>query len=249
MVIPITNRSYIVRFSLVFNVLLVIVAPATENSYHCDKSAYDDCDDRPLVSHFDARHTDAETQSIAEPDIFLLYDVNSSEGFNLRRDVYIRMAVFLNILQKHDGYGRATLVLPPFHRLYHWRSRDRNDDVLFWNHFFDLNSLKAFANVIDFWEYFDRIKQLEADNADWKRDGQMMTIDHAVQLKHFASMFDSGKFEDKYEFGRCSDDERRRQHESFHNIYNNFTIDHFHCVEFQGSASLLYDVLEELPRT
>lgn len=45
---------------------------------------------------------------------YILYDVNPPEGFNLRRDVYIRIAVFLNKLVKKDKEFQWQLVLPPW---------------------------------------------------------------------------------------------------------------------------------------
>jgi hypothetical protein len=35
-----------------------------------------------------------------KPTRYILYDVNPGEGFNLRRDVYMRMAVFVKKLNK-----------------------------------------------------------------------------------------------------------------------------------------------------
>lgn len=219
----------------------LVINAATTDDYYCDKNQYGDCNDAPMVSHFDDNHADPFAAPAVERELFLLYDVNQSEGFNLRRDVYIRMAVFMNILRQRDGYQKATLVLPPFHRLYHWKSRERANDILFWNHFFNLDSLKGFTSVIDLWEYFDRVRTTT--------HGQSVPVNHVIQLKHFASMFESGKFEDKYNFGRCTDDELRKQHDNFHSVYTNFTIRNFYCVEYQGSASLLTDVLDDLQRT
>jgi len=48
---------------------------------------------------------------------YILYDVNPSEGFNLRRDVYVRIAVFLKGLAKKDKEFRWHLVLPPWGKL------------------------------------------------------------------------------------------------------------------------------------
>lgn len=50
--------------------------------------------------------------------VYIIYSVNPVEGFNLRRDVYIRMAVFMKNLRKLEGYENAHLVLPVFHHLY-----------------------------------------------------------------------------------------------------------------------------------
>lgn len=49
--------------------------------------------------------------------VYIMYSVNPAEGFNLRRDVYLRMAIFLKNLRQIKGYSRAVLVLPVFHHL------------------------------------------------------------------------------------------------------------------------------------
>lgn len=41
--------------------------------------------------------------------IYILYSVNSVEGFNLRRDVYLRMAIFIKQLRKIKGYRNTHL--------------------------------------------------------------------------------------------------------------------------------------------
>lgn len=45
---------------------------------------------------------------------YILYDVNPPEGFNLRRDVYVRVAVFLRRLIERDKEFQWQLVLPPW---------------------------------------------------------------------------------------------------------------------------------------
>ena len=41
--------------------------------------------------------------------IYITYSVNSVEGFNLRRDVYLRMAIFIKQLRKIKGYRNTHL--------------------------------------------------------------------------------------------------------------------------------------------
>ena len=50
---------------------------------------------------------------------YLLYDVNPGEGFNLRRDVYMRVANMMKLLREKQNW---ILVVPPWRKLYHWRS-------------------------------------------------------------------------------------------------------------------------------
>ena len=60
---------------------------------------------------------------------YILYDVNPGEGFNLRRDVYMRMAVFVKKLNKAFPNSYWVLVLPPWGHLYHWQSRQLGHQV------------------------------------------------------------------------------------------------------------------------
>lgn len=82
---------------------------------------------------------------------YLLYDVNPPEGFNLRRDVYIRMASLVKTLRK-DG-DDWVLVLPPWGRLYHWQSPNLHQIRIPWGEFFSLTSLQANVPVIEYEEF------------------------------------------------------------------------------------------------
>lgn len=87
---------------------------------------------------------------------YLFYDVNPPEGFNLRRDVYIRYAVFAHKLQtlKHSNIHNFKLVLPPWSNLYHWKPKDDIEPIP-WSVFFDLSSLQLFAPVIEMHQFFN----------------------------------------------------------------------------------------------
>lgn len=183
------------------------------------------------------------------PPIFLFYDVNAMEGFNLRRDVYIRMAVFVQTLRRIAGYENTLLVLPPFHQLYHWQlvqspNVSRRDEIVFWTQFFDLPSMQQFTQVIDLWQYFDLMRICFGHHA-----GMPYRLDYVFKLKHFESMFSSGKFEEKFEaVDHCNEADKRSARQQFIGLYTNFTIAQFHCIEFQGSAMLLADLLKQYPK-
>ena len=82
---------------------------------------------------------------------YLLYDVNPGEGFNLRRDVYMRMAVAAARLK---GW---TLVLPPWGPLYHWQVvSEEYETGIPWSRFFDVASLNRYVPVIEFHDYAKR---------------------------------------------------------------------------------------------
>ncbi|PAA80316.1 hypothetical protein BOX15_Mlig023470g3 [Macrostomum lignano] len=80
---------------------------------------------------------------------YLLYDVNYGEGFNLRRDVYIRFANLVRFLNLYQSQTKWTLVLPPWGQLYHWFN-NRSLGQLPWSTFFDLPSLNLFVPVLEF---------------------------------------------------------------------------------------------------
>lgn len=176
---------------------------------------------------------DELTNASESADVFVLYSVNPAEGFNLRRDVYLRMANFVRALRKVQGYSNAQLVLPVFHHLYHWKSHFRQTNM-FWNHFFDIDSLKLHTSVIDMWEFFDIIR---------KQNGQdVIEISEVYVLQQFEAMFESGVFVDKFEETACS----RTDLDNYHFLeYYNITEKTITCLNFQGSASLLIEVLEE----
>jgi len=78
---------------------------------------------------------------------FLLYDLNAGEGFNLRRDAMMRMAMLVR-----DLGPEWTLVLPPFHRMVHWKT-DTGRERLPWSTFFDLSHLGEVVRVMEYEDY------------------------------------------------------------------------------------------------
>ncbi|XP_058127241.1 GDP-fucose protein O-fucosyltransferase 2 [Anopheles ziemanni] len=173
-----------------------------------------------------------------EPITYLLYDVNPGEGFNLRRDVYIRMAVFLQFLRTQPGYGRSQLVLPPWSNLVHWRSHNIEQTQLPWSHFFDLSSMKAYTDVIDTPEFLDAYETLHGQ-------GAAVVLDEVYKLKHFDNMFENGVFVDKFEEHVCPKSDSGTL--PFLG-YANFATKEFTCLHFQGSAMLLHKLLETYKR-
>uniref|UniRef100_A0A182XXR1 GDP-fucose protein O-fucosyltransferase 2 n=1 Tax=Anopheles stephensi TaxID=30069 RepID=A0A182XXR1_ANOST len=180
-----------------------------------------------------------ELDVLDEPVTYLLYDVNPSEGFNLRRDVYIRLAVFVEYLRRQRGYRRARLVLPPWSNLVHWRSHNIDQTHLFWHHFFDLRSMKRYTNVIDMDEFFAEYERLHGPDAG-------VTLDAVYKLQHFDNMFEHGVFVDKFEKHVCP---KSHGYDGAAPLpyfgYGNFTTEEFACLHFQGSAMLLHKLLEE----
>ena len=173
-----------------------------------------------------------DDKKILDDPVFILYSINPAEGFNLRRDVYLRMAIFLKNLRQAKGYSNAHLVLPVFHHLYHWKSHFRQTNI-FWNHFFDIDSLKLYTNVLDMWEFFDIVRQ--------QHHQKIVEISEVYLLQHFEAMFESGVFVDKFEETACS----LTENDNYHFLeYYNITEKTITCLNFQGSASLLIKILE-----
>uniref|UniRef100_A0A8C9JW21 GDP-fucose protein O-fucosyltransferase 2 n=1 Tax=Panthera tigris altaica TaxID=74533 RepID=A0A8C9JW21_PANTA len=90
------------------------------------------------------------TSLLPLPSRYLLYDVNPPEGFNLRRDVYIRVASLLKTLLKTEEW---VLVLPPWGRLCHWQSPDIHQVRIPWSDFFDLPSLNRNIPVVEYEQF------------------------------------------------------------------------------------------------
>ncbi|XP_059139533.1 GDP-fucose protein O-fucosyltransferase 2-like [Physella acuta] len=88
---------------------------------------------------------------------YLLYEVNPGEGFNLRRDVYMRVAVLVKALNEVSPW---ILVLPPWSHIYHWKSRDiGSQEKMPWSTFFDIASLRRFVPVMEFDEFLKISKE------------------------------------------------------------------------------------------
>lgn len=168
--------------------------------------------------------------------IYLLYDVNPPEGFNLRRDVYIRLAVFVRNLQRQKTFANVRLVLPPFRRLYHWKTQRLTQENLSWSEFFDVESLKRFAPILEFSEFLEEIRNFGFDSQ------HNVQVQQTFQLKQFEDMFENGVFRDKFEFEDC----HRQEYIRGYLLHQpQLSMGEFTCLKFQGSANLLEKVLRK----
>ncbi|KAH8273441.1 hypothetical protein KR018_000614 [Drosophila ironensis] len=169
--------------------------------------------------------------------VYVLYDVNLSEGFNLRRDVYIRMAVFVRRLRRQKRFHNVRLVLPPWPRLYHWHSQGLRQSDLPWRHFFDLPSLRRYAPVLDYDEFLAEQRLFGNPGAP------LVHVAHAFRLQHYEVMLERGVFRDKFE--RVTDGPCSEGSLSGGSLLQQpqLQVERFHCVRFQGSAGLLEKLL------
>ncbi|KFD57727.1 hypothetical protein M514_01397 [Trichuris suis] len=91
---------------------------------------------------------DPEKFSLAKERRYLLYEVNPGEGFNLRRDVYMRIASVVRGLRKR-GHN-FILVLPPWGASIHWQSSELGfQEKIPWKLWFDIDSLKRFVPKLE----------------------------------------------------------------------------------------------------
>ncbi|XP_067635919.1 GDP-fucose protein O-fucosyltransferase 2 isoform X2 [Eurosta solidaginis] len=168
---------------------------------------------------------------------YLLYDVNPPEGFNLRRDVYIRLAVFARHLTRRKVFRNFRLVLPPWRRLYHWKSNHVEQTSIPWEQFFDIESMRRFAPILDFPEFLQEIAQFglaEAPN---------VPVHQVFQLLHFEDMFEQGVFDEKYKF---EPDCHKEHYLPGYLLQQPILLEHkFACVRYQGSVNLLESVLQQ----
>ncbi|XP_075463263.1 GDP-fucose protein O-fucosyltransferase 2 isoform X3 [Ascaphus truei] len=162
---------------------------------------------------------------------YLLYDVNPPEGFNLRRDVYIRIASLLQTLLKSSDW---VLVLPPWGRLYHWQSPDIHQVRIPWAEFFDLESLNQNIPVIEY--------------EDFLAESGGPFIEQVYVLQGYAEGWKAGTWEEKVDQRPCI--EQLMYSEDKHGYYRGWFWGYeetrglnVSCLSVQGSASIISPVL------
>lgn len=216
--------------------VLVLAASSTTAS----SRASNVCSIREL---FVPLHQCARPAPFAPARIRLLYDVNPQEGFNLRRDVFMRLAVFVRHVRRTGGPGWANtkLVLPPFRHLPHWAIDDADDGSYgaphFWNEFFDLTSMRAYAPVLDAWQYYDELRAA----------GQAEPVVHCVELSNYD--FADGRFADRFELAPADGFPTAGQRRLSQRLLfgeRNYTVASKRAALFQGSVFSLRPLLHEL---
>ena len=117
---------------------------------------------------------------------FLLYSVRPGEGFNLCRDVYMRM-IQVAVSLREKGLD-VTLVLPQWGPLPHWRNDAANVN-LSWSNFFDVVSLNLLTPVMEMADF---------------RAGISRRPDLQLHLSHFPDSFaEDSKWSERYEVRDC----------------------------------------------
>jgi len=172
-----------------------------------------------------------------KPVKYILYDVNPGEGFNLRRDVYMRMAVFVKKLNAAYPDTYWVLVLPPWGHLYHWQSRQLGHQVRIpWAQFFSVSSLGKFVPVLEFEEWLE------------ETDGVVGAV---YYLQGYKEGWKDGKFEEKFDLRDCLqepryylNDEGVYEGQFFH--YSEVVAEKFACLSVQGHTSVLSPWVKDL---
>ncbi|KAF1762245.1 hypothetical protein GCK72_010507 [Caenorhabditis remanei] len=183
-------------------------------------------------SHNTVSRVDTNKYSVATEKKFLLYDVNFGEGFNLRRDVYMRLANTVRLLR--ESGDNWILVLPPWGRLHHWQ---RMEVALSWRLFFDLESLNRFVPVIEFEDFLD-----ETENKP---------IDQVVYLQHYEEGWGT-EYVRKFDERKClppANSHYKQEGDSYWRgwfySYEDVRATNFKCVSIQGDSGTLRDLLKQ----
>ena len=210
----------------------------------------------PLITSSNSGNSDSlstENETLKRTR-YVLYDVNPGEGFNLRRDVYMRMAVFVKKLNKAFPKSYWVLVLPPWGHLYHWQSRQLGHQVrsmprvtmsitvlvncqvrIPWANFFDLESLQRYVPVIEF--------------HDWKEitGGKVGAV---YYLQGYKEGWKDGKFEEKFDLRECLQEPRYEKRkdglwEGEFFYHEGVTAQHFACLSVQGHTSVVAEFVNK----
>jgi len=168
---------------------------------------------------------------------YILYDVNPGEGFNLRRDVYMRMAVLVKKLNIAYNDTQWVLVLPPWGHLYHWQSRQLGHQARIpWSQFFRVSSLNMFVPVMEFY--------------DWIKETSRV-VDSVYYLQGYKEGWKDGKFEEKFDIRECIDEPRYNLNDEgvyegqfFH--YEGVVTKRFACLSVQGHTSVILPMIGDL---
>lgn len=156
---------------------------------------------------------------------YLIYDVNPGEGFNLRRDVYMRAANLVRRLRQNEPW---ILVLPPWPHLHHWRSNYLQENIP-WRMFFDLDSLSEHVPCMEYEDFLTEYGY---------------KIDRILYLQQYAEGWTSETWEDKIDPRDCIEEApyvRDNNHwkRSYGAIFPELRSKEFQCMSVQGFASIM----------
>uniref|UniRef100_A0A1B6M638 GDP-fucose protein O-fucosyltransferase 2 n=1 Tax=Graphocephala atropunctata TaxID=36148 RepID=A0A1B6M638_9HEMI len=167
---------------------------------------------------------------------YVLYDVNVGEGFNLKRDVYMRMAMFMQALAM-NSIDDWHLVLPPWTKQWHWTTENLHVSYS-WSYFFDVASLQLYSSVIE-------VDQFYADCGD--------VVDEVYILQHFPEFYKwtgsgsvSMDWSDRWQLAECRDHPYYKKENGtflFFRGKKHVKAKKVECISFQGSSEFLKAVV------
>ena len=209
-------KHYLLRNALVLIIVLSVLSVLV-----CLCLAQDELDDQV----YQVGDNPTPKVGVAKDVKYLLYDVNPGEGFNLRRDVYLRVANLVKFLNEESPW---VLVLPPWGRLYHWQSRHIESQIKIpWGTFFDIPSLSRHIPVMEFESYLKLMGKPE------------------IEEVYYLQRFEEGwtKWEEKLEVRKCISKGSYKKNEEegvwygwFYG-YENVYAKKFICLSSQSSIS------------
>ncbi|XP_023240555.1 GDP-fucose protein O-fucosyltransferase 2-like isoform X1 [Centruroides sculpturatus] len=171
----------------------------------------------------------SKRDSLLKERRYLLYDVNPGEGFNLRRDVYMRIAALAKKIREVRLQEDWILVLPPWGPLYHWKSEIAEPQIKIpWSEFFDLRSLSKYVPVIEFETFLK-------ENGD--------EIEEIFYLQHYEEGWTEGKWEEKMDIRKCLESHPYSKSNGIYSGwfwgYQDVYAIKFNCLSVQGFSSTL----------
>lgn len=192
-----------------------------------------------LIDKNNEQCTKESCSSLTSSTYYLLYDVNHGEGFNLRRDVYVRMANLIYKLREHtSSESNWILVLPPWGPLYHWFSYNLPRSQLSWSNFFDVTSLSRFIPVIE----FENFMELSSSS--------IVDISYVFTLQHFSEGWGE-HFEEKLEIRKCNEEPMYEKQKDnyyqgwFFGYQDRVRAKQFQCLSAQGFVTVLIDFINK----
>lgn len=158
---------------------------------------------------------------------FVSYDVSYSEGFNSRIDVFIRA---VNLLKLLPAKQKWILVLPSWKHLLHWKS-PIDQERISWKTFFDVKSLKFYADVIEMDEFL-KTKRFKFDKVFVLQSDMSGKIDNVESVREAACFVDPGYYRDINGVHRGMLG------------YHEFFAENYQCLSICGKGINLFDFIQ-----
>ena len=210
---------------------VLIALNSVQQLLSAEKGVINDSDANDFIDRHSTPRVSQQLNDTSQKTKYLIFEVNPGEGFNLRRDVYIRVANLVKHMQEEGE--KIILVLPPWRQLYHWKSGTRQNAIP-WKRFFDVKNINNYVSVIEFSEFL--------------KINKSPGIDLIVYLQRHPDGFSKG-WEEKIEDDKCTDnpvywkDDDGTYHGYFWGLEYVYGRD-FKCVSVQGSAKILADYIK-----